>query len=321
MPHVGCLDQCNCRIPGTRTTGDKAQKYAITGPGWAGKLPEGVTEYKSPTNLVWILGRTYCTGTPEDYQTVHALQDQYTLVPLSAYGQAYTPPQGTVDPKIDMKTPVREQVDAMDAETYYALLAKLMKDNPPAKADDPILKKMAKIGLVPGQEWDFKRIDPGVAKMFDNAMRRAKMQIRAQVRFAGKPVNNWEFTTKTGRYGTDYDQRAYVTMIGLGANLPQDAVYPVANVDSEGKQLSGENKYLIRFASKNDLPPVNGFWSLTMYNSSYFFVDNALNRYTLSERDNLKPNSDGSIDLYVQRESPGKDKESNWLPAPKRTSC
>jgi hypothetical protein len=116
-------------VPGKRTTGDKAQKYAITGPGWTGKLPEGVTEYKSPTGTVWIIGRTYCTGTPDDYKAVHALQDNYSLVPLRAYGQPYTPPKGKVDPAIDMKTPVREQVEKLDAGAYFKLMAALMKDN------------------------------------------------------------------------------------------------------------------------------------------------------------------------------------------------
>ncbi len=217
-----------------------------------------------------------------------------------------------------MKTPVREQVNAMSAEEYYSLLASLMKQNPPAKEDAPMLEKMAKIGLVPGKQWEFKKIDPGVAKAFDSNIRRAQMQILAQSTKAGKPVNQWEFTTKTGQYGADYNQRAYVTWIGLGANLPQDAVYPMAAVDTDGRQLTGENKYVIHFASKKDLPPVNGFWSLTMYNTAMFFVENPLNRYTLSERDNLKANADGSIDLYIQNLSPGKDKESNWLPAPEK---
>jgi hypothetical protein len=114
------------QVPGTRTTGDKAQTYAITGPGWTGTPPPGVTQYKSPTNIVWILGRTYCTGTPEDYKAVHALQDQYRLVPLGAYGKPYTPPPGEVDPSIDMKTPVRDQVNRMDAATYFKRLAALM---------------------------------------------------------------------------------------------------------------------------------------------------------------------------------------------------
>ncbi len=134
------------QVPGSRTTGTGAQTYAITGPGWSGALPAGVKQYKSPTNIVWILGRIYCTGTAEDYAAVHALQDQFKLVALSSYGKAYAPPSGTVDSSIDMKTPVREQVNRMDAAAYFTLLAQLMKTNPPALADAPALAKFAKIG-------------------------------------------------------------------------------------------------------------------------------------------------------------------------------
>src|ERR1700693_6036069 len=132
------------QVPGKRTPGDNAQTYAITGPGWKGDWPENVKEFKSPTSMVWILGRTYCTGTPEDYKAVHALQDKYKLVPLSAYGKDYTPPKGQVDPDIDMKTPVREQVNKMSAANYFKLLAALMKDNPPTKDDAAMVEKMAK---------------------------------------------------------------------------------------------------------------------------------------------------------------------------------
>ena len=128
--------------------------------------------------------------------------------------------------------------------------------------------------------------------------------------------NGWTFTTKTGLYGTDYLQRAFVTAIGLGANRPQDAVYPTSEVDADGKPYSGANKYVMHFA-KGQTPPVDGFWSITMYNADYFFVDNPLNKYTVSPRNDLKYNADGSLDIYIQNESPGKDKEANWLPAPK----
>ena len=114
--------------------------------------------------MVWIITRTYCTGTPQDYKAVHAIQDQYSVVPLSAYGKPYTSPKGKVDPKIDMKTPVRDQVNGMDAATYFNTLAKLMKDNPPAKAYAPMVKKLAKIGIVPGKEFDISKLDPAVAK-------------------------------------------------------------------------------------------------------------------------------------------------------------
>src|SRR5262249_3274187 len=139
------------QVPGKRTTGTKAQTYAITGPGWKGTLPAGVKELKSPTAIVWILGRIYCTGTPEAYAAVHAVQDQCTLVPLSSYGKPYTPPAGKVDPSIDMKTAVREQVNSMDPVAYFTLLAQLLKRNPPAAADAADVAKFASIGLVPGQ--------------------------------------------------------------------------------------------------------------------------------------------------------------------------
>ena len=152
------------QVPGKRTTGDKAQKYAITGPGWKGELPEGVTEYKSPTSIVWLLGRICCTGTPEDYKAVHELQDQCQLVPLSAYGKPYTAPDGKIDASIDMKTAVRDQVNRMDAQAYFTLLAQLMKTNPPAAADAPEVARFAKIGLIPGKDFDASKLNADFVK-------------------------------------------------------------------------------------------------------------------------------------------------------------
>jgi hypothetical protein len=309
------------QVPGKRTTGTGAQKYAITGPGWSGTLPAGVTELKSPTGVVWVLGRIYCTGTPADYKAVHALQDQVSVVPLSAYGKPYKPEPGKADPAIDMKTAVREQVNAMDGAAYFKLFAELLKVNPPAAEDGPMVAKLAKIGVVPGQDFDAAKLEPAVAKGLAGAPKPAQELIMGWLKAgiaAGdmKLEDGWLFTTKTGLYGTSYLQRALVTAIGLGANRPQDAVYPTSEGPDVLKKYSGEKKYVMRF-EKGRLPPVDGFWSLTMYNADYFFVENPLNRYTLSQRNKLKVNADGSADLYIQHESPGKDKESNWLPAPK----
>ncbi|HET8724829.1 MAG TPA: DUF1254 domain-containing protein [Anaeromyxobacteraceae bacterium] len=308
------------QVPGKRTTGTKAQAYAITGPGWTGTLPKGVVEYKSPTALVWILGRIYCTGTPQDYKAVHALQDKVTLVPLAAYGTKYAPPAGAVDPGVDMKKAVRDQVDALDSTSYFGLLATLMKANPPAAEDAPMVARLAKIGIVPGQDFDAGKLDPAVAKGLQGVPKLAQEKIMGWFKgsiAAGDATlkDGWLTTTKTGVYGTNYLQRALITAIGLGANLPQDAVYPTSNADAEGKPYEGTSKYVMHF-EKGMLPPVNGFWSLTMYDADFFFVANKLNRYTLSQRDKLKVNKDGSVDLYLQKDSPGKDKESNWLPAP-----
>ena len=301
-------------VPGKRTTGTGPQTYAITGPGWSGVLPKGVKEVKSPTSIVWILGRIYCTGTPEDYAAVHALQDQFTLVPLSSYGKSYTPPPGTVDPSIDMKTPVRDQVNKLDAVAYFTLLAQLMKTNPPAAADAPEVARYAKIGLVPGKDFDASKLKADfVNRIPQIGFDRIMLQIK--VNSAVKNLNGWIFDTKTGVYGTDYLNRALVTAIGLGANRVKDAVYPTSLKSSTGDDYSGANKYVMHFP-KGQLPPTRGFWSLTMYDANFFFVANPLNRYSISARQALKPNPDGSVDLYIQNQSPGPDKESNWLPAP-----
>ena len=302
------------QVPGKRTTGTGAQSCAITGPEWSGMLPAGVKQYKSPTRLVWILGRIYCTGTPEDYAAVHALQDQFKLVPLSSYGQAYMPAAGRADPAIDMKTPVRDQVNDMDAVAFFTLLAQLMKANPPTIADAPALAKFAKIGLIPGKDFDSSKLHAVFARRIPQiAFDRIMLQFR--IKKAMQDIHDWTFTTKTGLYGTDYLMRALVTAIGLGANRPQDAVYPTSTKDDHDEAYDGANKYVIRF-EKGEAPPVEGFWSITMYDTHYFFVANPINRYSISPRQNLKSNPDGSIEIYIRKDSPGADKESNWLPAP-----
>ena len=164
-------------VPGKRTTGTGAQKFAITGPGWKGSLPSGVKQYKSPTGMVWMLGRIYCTGTPEDYAEVHALQDQMTAIPLSSYGKPYTPPPGTVDPNVDSKTAVRDQVDAMDAATYFALFAQLLKTNPPLAGDAAMVAKLAKIGIVPGKDFDASKLGDSVNKGLAEAPKPAQAKI------------------------------------------------------------------------------------------------------------------------------------------------
>jgi len=302
--------------PGKRTTGTGPQTYAITGPNWKGTLPDGVKEIKSPTDMVWILGRIYSTGTPEDYKAVWALQDQVKLVPLSAYGKPYTPAAGKIDDAIDMKTAVRKQVNRLEPGPFFNLLAQLMTDNPPPAEDAPMLARMAKIGIVPGHAFDTSQLDPEIAKGAERAHRAGWEEIAGGVRTMGSLENGWMVARTLGRYGTDYAKRATVAAFGLGANLPQDAVYPTTSVDASGRKLTGAEKYVIHF-EKGQLPPVEAFWSLTMYDANFFFVANPMNRYTLSQRNQFTSNPDGSIDLYLQNESPGAGKEANWLPAPK----
>jgi hypothetical protein len=306
--------------PGKRTTGTGAQTFAITGPGWKGSLPAGMKEYKSATQVVLFNGKIYCTGTAEDYTQVHVLQDKVTAVPLSSYGKPYTPTAGKVDPTFDMKTLVRDQVNGMDGAAYFKLFADLLKTNPPYPEDAAMVAKLVKLGIVPGSDFDTAKVDPAVAQALAKAAKTALPRIAGWERqgvAAGdwRLENGWVTTTKTGPYGTDYVQRALIAMIGLYANLSQDSIYPVSNGPEVGQQYGGANRYVMHF-NKGQMPPVNGFWSLTMYNAQYFFVDNPLNRYNVSSRSKFKTNADGSVDVYIQRDSPGKDKEANWLPAP-----
>ena len=299
-------------VPGSRTTGTAAQTFVITGPGWSGTIPAGMTELKSPTAIVWLLGRIYCTGTPEDYAAVHALQDQFKLQPLSTWGKDYAPPPGKVDPAIDMKTPVRDQVNNLSTKEYFTLLADLMKRNPPAPADAPALERFKAIGLEAGKDFDGKALDSRWdARLPKLSFDRIMLQLASLTR-----QNGWLYSTKMGVYGTDYIQRAFVTAIGLGANRPQDAVYPMSQRASLLEAYEGSRKYVLRF-EKGQLPPVKGFWSLTMYDEEMFFVANPINRYSMSVRTNPKFEPDGSLVIYIQNESPGADKEANWLPAPK----
>jgi hypothetical protein len=196
-----------------------------------------------------------------------------------------------------------------------------MKSNPPTTQDAPIIAKLEKIGIIPGKEFSLARLDPRIAKKLAETPRQAQKKIMEWLKegiISGdlNMKDGWMFTTKTGVYGTDYRQRALITAIGLGANRPQDAVYPTSEGPSVLKTYSGANKYVMHF-NKGEMPPVQGFWSLTMYDANYFFVPNPLNRYTVSQRNQFKVNTDGSIDVYIQNQSPGKDKEQNWLPAPK----
>ncbi|HEY5796814.1 MAG TPA: DUF1254 domain-containing protein [Bosea sp. (in: a-proteobacteria)] len=304
-------------VPGKRTTGTNAQTYLITGPGWNGAVPAGMKQLKSQTSIVWLLGRIYCTGTPEDYAAVHALQDQFKLYPLGARGKPWTPPGGKVDPAIDMKKSVRDQVNELTATQYFSLLADLMKRNPPSQKDAPALARFAKIGLVPGKPFDPSAID---SRWETRLPKLSFDRIMMHFKFSGgdiRDVNGWGYTVKAGNYGTNYIQRALVTAIGLGANRPQDAVYPTSLKPSAFHSYDGANKYIIRFGP-GQLPPAKGFWSLTMYDENYFFVDNKLNRYSMSMRTNPVMEKDGSLVIYIQNESPGAGKEANWLPAPKR---
>jgi hypothetical protein len=305
--------------PGTRTTGNGQRDFAITGPDWAGALPEGVEQIKAPTNLAWIIGRTYCAG-PADYEAVHKIQAQYKLTPLSAWGKSYSPPENVdVDPNVDPKTPPVDQLDDLRLPDYFHRLAMLMKDNPPAPADRPVVRQLVKIGIVAGEPFDPTVLTPITAKALKEGFIAGRaIVIKTSKSPSGARMinrNGWSYGLNAGSYGTDYLFRAAIARAGLGANLPEDAVYPRIVTDVNGQKLSGRNRYVLHF-DKEQMPPARAFWSLTMYNPRQFFVPNSIGRYAIGDRDKMKFNPDGSLDIYIQHERPEQERESNWLPAP-----
>jgi hypothetical protein len=300
--------------PGSRTSGTDAANYAIVGPNWQGALPKDVEVIRSTTNMGWIIGRTQTNGAA-DYANVHKIQDGYTVTALSQWGKSTrTPEKIPVNSGWDMKTPPPVQVANMSAATYFELFADLLINNPPHELDWNIVKLLEQINIVPGEAFSFSALPADKQKALEQA--RVDAQKLILKKKTGDFIDGWGVARELmGNYGTSYLQRAYIALIGIGANVPEDAVYPMTAVDSEGKPYKGSHNYVMHF-SKQQLPPVKGFWSLSMYDHDMYFVDNPIRRYAIGDRDKLQFNDDGSLDIYIQHKSPGKDKESNWLPAP-----
>ena len=307
--------------PGTRTTGGAAANYLLTGPGWSGAVPAGMKQIAVPTRYMVILGRTYADGSEKDYAAVNALQAQLKITPLSQWGKPFTPKAPPVDPNpgFSMTAKPQQAILEMGTAPYFTTMTKLMAGAaPPPAADAPLLARMARIGIVPGQPFDGSKVPADAQKALAELPKTALAKIGANRGSLGKRYHGWLITKGLGVYGTDYMKRAVVAAFGWPANLEKDAVYPYAEVDRAGRKLTGAHDYTLTFA-KGETPPVNGFWSITMYeiDQGWWFVPNALNKFTVSPRNDLQYNPDGSLTLYFQHASPGKEKEANWLPAPK----
>ena len=300
-------------VPGKRTNGTSAANFALVPPRWSGNLPENVERIDAPTPYVWIIGRTQTNGV-KDYDAVHKVQDGYKITLLADWRKTPRMIEQKIDPTVDTKTEPMRQVNGMPAPEYFKYGAELMKQNPPHLTDWSIIARIKRIGLEPGKSVDSTKI--GNDLLAHGAAAGLKL-MHDKLTTIARVINGWQMNTDTmGVYGNYYLKRAIVALVGLGANQPDDAIYPVAISDSDGKPIMAENKYVLHF-SKDELPPVDAFWSLTMYDAEGFQVANPINRFAIGDRDPLSFNGDGSLDLSIQNEHPGSDKESNWLPAPK----
>jgi hypothetical protein len=308
---------------GVNTSGSKAMTYLFTGPGWKGTVPAGMTHISFPTRYMLIVGRTYALDTKKDLAQVHALQAQYKVVPLSAYGKPYTfkAPPVNPNPGFSMTEAPQKAILGLGTTGYFNLMTKLMGNAaPPAPEDAPMLAQMAKIGIVPGKPFDPSQLDAAVQAALKDVPAMALEHMTAAWESLGKDVNGWRVKLVGGRYGTNYLERATWALRGFPSQLPNVSTTPVTYIDSTGQKLSGAHKCTLTFP-KGQLPPVNplGFWSITMYENTstgLWFYPNPLNKFTVSPRNKLKFNEDGALTLYLQHESPGQAKEANWLPAP-----
>jgi len=330
-------------VPGKRTSGTGAAHFAIAPRGWHGKLPADVQYIESPTPYVWIIGRTQTNG-PKDYEAVHQVQNGYQITPLSQWRSTSEPASETLREKIkdqveqriesllhkgetveiteaniptlDTKISPLDQVNKMSAAKYFGYGAELIKVNLPHITDWSTIARFSRIGLVLGKSFNVNQVAPAVKAGLERAAVDGLKLMYEKLPTLARVVNGWQMNTDTmGVYGNFYLKRAIVALVGLGANQPEDAIYPLNVCDADGHPLDSANNYVFHF-SQEELPPVDAFWSVTMYDADGFQVANSLNRFAIGDRDDLKYNPDGSLDLYIQHDSPGDDKESNWLPAP-----
>ncbi|MCD9901093.1 DUF1214 domain-containing protein [Streptomyces sp. MT29] len=306
-----------CAVVGRRRNDPSAGPFLIPGPSWSGATPDGLTLLKSPAIMNWIIARTRRAARRTSRPSTR-LQDETRLIPLSDWTGTpgdYSPPVDVPVPVgADATTPPVDQVHALGGREYFTLLNQRMADNPPDPADAPIVGRLAELGIAPGASLD--GLSPERLAALDAGARRGPEVLRTLLARAESAHSaGWTVHRGLGDYGTDYAKRAFITLVGYGANLDADALYLHATHDADGRPLDGAHTYVLHFDAA-EAPPVDSFWSLTMMNERHLLADNPLNRYAIGDRSGMRTNPDGSLDIYVQHHSPGPDRERNWLPAP-----
>lgn len=301
----------NFAFVGKRSTGTTPGSFAIVGPNWKGTLPAGVKRIDAPTNAVWLLGRTLVDGRA-DLDAVRAIQDRCLLTPLTAWrttAPAVSPGPGTPPPPYDPSDPLK----------FFEILNAGLTENPPPAREAALMGLFGTIGVSPGKAFKIDQLNPATARGLRRATEEGPKVIQGRSgELSQSTTPGWRVPqANLGAFGDDYPFRAIVAKIGLAALSPEEAMYFHAVADAQGRPLHGSRRYVLRF-EKGQVPPVEAFWSLTMYRRpGRFLVDNPINRYSIGDRTpGVRSLPDGALEIYVQRESPGKDREANWLPAP-----
>ncbi|MDX6664056.1 MAG: hypothetical protein QOG68_262 [Solirubrobacteraceae bacterium] len=301
---------------GSRTTGTAAGDYALTGPGFTGTVPAGVSRIKSPTNRIVVVGRTLALG-PGDLPNVRAIQQQYGLTPLSAVAAGESPRPGVIlDSSQGLTTPVLPTGLA-----FFDAVGALLADQPPPARDARLLARLRAFGIGPGLSPSTADLDPAVKSGLERAAAAGPARVEGLVaalrRRSAGANQGWVLETRgVGRYGTDYGLRALIASQGLWANTAEEALYPTADQDASGRRLDGRRRYAVHFA-KGRLPPARAFWSLTMYDGALHLYANELDRYALGDRSSgMRRDRDGGLTIYLQHARPAAARVGNRLPAP-----
>jgi hypothetical protein len=303
---------------GTRATGSEAGDYMVVGPDWKGATPPGIKKvFQSSTQLSIVIFRTQLFN-PGDIDNVKKVQAGYKMQPLSAYlKQPMTTAAAPIDfPKIDKELVKTNFFEYLDFALQFA---------PPQENEKEIRAQLAKIGVGPGKTFNFKDLPLEQKLEVVLGMKEGEKKVEEAVAKTGKTINGWQVSAMPGdnaHYNGDWLKRAVAAKAGIYGNNPAEATYPLTRVDVDGQTLDGsKHNYTLTFAPGQE-PPVNAFWSLTMYDGkSQLLIENPINRYLINSPmlPDMKKSADGSLTLYIQNKSPGADKESNWLPAPNDT--
>src|SRR2546423_1703064 len=302
---------------GSRTTGNQGGSYLVAGPNWKGETPRGVKKvFRSETEFVFAVYRTQLFK-PDDIDNVKKVQAGYKAQTLSAFlGQ----PAPKAAPAIDFIKPLSPAEEKTSPE-FFNILNFVLQFCPTNPSEKALMARFAKIGIGAGKTMDASKLSPEMKAAVEQGVADAWAEFGGLVKEfdAGKVTSGDVFGTRE-YLKNNYLYRMGAAVMGIYGNSKEEAMYPVYGVDSDGKKLDGANRYTLHFA-KGELPPVHAFWSMTMYElPKSLLVANPINRYLINSPmlPELTRDADGGLTLYFQNESPGKDKESNWLPAPKR---
>lgn len=297
---------------GPRTVGTSGGTYAIVGPGWSGPLPGGVKRFDAPTNIAWAICHIHATGR-EDLDFGLALQQRLTLTPLSAYGNSQAPSEKEIDPELDSRPSPNRKPMEMTAGEFLEELARVMGANPAASGDRPILDRLAAIGLRPGQPFAWANLPAAIREALESGLDDGREAVAVPP--TPRLENGWQSLHEgLGTDGIDYLRRAQIANVALGIAHPEDAVFPLAAIDGEGRRLNGAHRYVLRFEPAG-VPPVEALWSLALYDIDQLLVDNPIDRYAIGDRDELELGPDGSLEIAIQHDRPS-GSDANWLPAP-----